>query len=773
MPEARRSAAAKHPTTSRDSNTAHIRRTAPSTTLPREVQISVPQCAQLCLDNYIKQEYSCADNDYDCLCRQYSLQGFTLGELAYVCLEKECEQANKEDSRSAYFLCASKAGAVRPTHRTLTLPATTASPSGISKTTPETARTISRSHRSTNFHTANSEPTRSTGTTDSAMPATMVPHPSRPTSTPSTTAAGAASTLHSTGLNGAQSAGISIAAIGTVVIVIAAIYLIICFRRRRVTHRADRKSYDFVDEAPPRFSPFNYGYADPRGPLGGFHDRRAELMAEKTNLHPQWYQSRPGHGHFKQYEKHNEVSPNSYGSNDTKRTLSQLLPDKPGPMFSRPWPKSPAPSAITATTVFEEDQAPPVPTLKPLPKLPPAGLALHYPPPRKPVKPSYAQQYTRSPDEARHPSLSLDIPKQAARSSRIPSPVAFPLPPNINTTPVESEQQKCNTSKTRSRESDGSVLNYYASPEAGHDGSPVVDSPTPIEAETQKRKPVPNAITVTRPTYHPQAVRITSIGSDTSFESNDDDEPTPPEELERHLTPVQEAPSPIAGIRYPKVPRSSNQSVPRSPGLKLSPSQKWTPQPPRRPPVAVKKDQISSPIPIPPKAEKKQDPVTPKRQDTDTSTLSGSTLAVKRLGTGAAQGPQGKLHLDLTHARANSHANVQSKSEPNSGKSVARRSDKDSPLKGYGRVASGGGRRPSRDQTRPPSKSPEPEMKSPEPHLWRSPGLPGEPQDVVLKSPLWEPKLTPSRRGNDLYLNVGIATPRTAGFTPLTDRFAR
>jgi hypothetical protein len=55
-----------------------------------------------------------------------------------------------------------------------------------------------------------------------------------------------------------------------------------------------------------------------------------------------------------------------------------------------------------------------------------------------------------------------------------------------------------------------------------------------------------------------------SQASFTSFESLDsDDDPTPPREEERRLSPVYELPA--ARVSYPKVPRSANQAVPRSP----------------------------------------------------------------------------------------------------------------------------------------------------------------------------------------------------------------
>jgi len=44
-------------------------------------------------------------------------------------------------------------------------------------------------------------------------------------------------------------------------------------------------------------------------------------------------------------------------------------------------------------------------------------------------------------------------------------------------------------------------------------------------------------------------------------------------------------------------------------------------------------------------------------------------------------------------------------------------------------------------------------MSSPGPKILRTD------REVVLRSPLWEPKLTPSRRGEDLFLSVSLASP--------------
>jgi hypothetical protein len=77
--------------------------------------------------------------------------------------------------------------------------------------------------------------------------------------------------------------------------------------------------------------------------------------------------------------------------------------------------------------------------------------------------------------------------------------------------------------------------------------------------------------------------RRASDASVTSFEDDSDsDDETPPKEEVRSLSPVIEA-SPVSTLRYPKVPRGSNQIVPRSPGTPkknaqtASPAQNSTP----------------------------------------------------------------------------------------------------------------------------------------------------------------------------------------------------
>ncbi|KAK6394129.1 hypothetical protein LTR65_001975 [Meristemomyces frigidus] len=596
--------------------------------------------------------------------------------------------------------------------------------------------------------------------------------PSSSTASPTNTTIGAAGSSQSTSLTSAQAVGVSVAAFGAMAVLIGLIYIIACIRRRKANQgvkESKHDSYDFIDEEPPRFSPFHYGYADPRGPLGGFAHPRAELSTEKTSK-PEWYQDQFPDRRLKDtgtgqgLDQDDLHSVGNQRSTDSMRTVSQLLPEKPGSLPLRVPPKrperSPRPaSMMSPATVFEEDKSPRIASAQP-PPMPGPPLPVHRGLPGKNVRlPQYAPQYTKSPDEARGLALSLEIPRQASRTARLPSPTAFPPPPVPIDDPYISDHRASRSSKAKSGASTsaGSLLNYYASPEAGSVPDFWEPEPTPISLEPQRRvKPPPAAITVTKPVYPPRAVRLgrsSSVASDTSFESNDPDEPTPPEEEDRRLSAVAEH-SPIAAVRYPKVPRSSNQSVPRSPPVKVSPGLA------RGYGDVVADDRAALPSHKRNKSSRTvYSPVTPDRQKTNTS-----TLAVKRRGDNAARDLEGRLYIDTSHSRANSHATVRS-SPRHSGDSATHAplqhiSPADryvgSPLKGYGRVANGGGSGGGgRSSNRTSNGLLTPEMKSAGPKVLRSPMA----QEVTLKSPLWEPKLTPSRRGDDLFLQVGLASP--------------
>ncbi|KAI7283385.1 hypothetical protein KC345_g3014 [Hortaea werneckii] len=617
--------------------------------------------------------------------------------------------------------------------------------------------------------------------------ATHISSSMSPTATSESTSAPAAtssSNSHSTTLTSAEAVGVSIAAFGVLALLIALIYGIACFRRRRwKAQKRKHDSYDFIDEEPSRFSSFGQNdQIQPREPHNGFTNPRAELPVEKRDT-KDWYQAQfpaPAQAVLRDRSSWlaalgRSQSPVSQSrSDESMRTLSQLLPDKPGSMpliqhqqqqqqqqqqqRGLPCPqRSPKKLSMAQSpaTVFEEDRETRIASQQ-LPAMPrpPVPLRSQTGLPGKNVRrPQFAAEFTLSPEEVRGPQLSLNIPKQPEKAmQKLQSPIHYPPPPAIpeDQPQMGNDYRTCRGSKAKSGASTtaGSLLNYYASAEAGTVPDFWDPEPTPISVEPQHRitKSKPNPINPIKPTCPPRAIRTSTVvsrrdsrASETSFESTDPDEPTPPEEDDKQLSPVAETEhSPIARVRYPKIPRSSNQAIPRSPPVKLMASPGLSQD--DRSTLPSHRRQQSNRTDAP-----NSSPVTPQRQMTDASTLSGSTLAAKRRGDSAAHDLEKRLIIDTSHSRAGSHTKSPPRKDSES---------RTSPLHGYGRSA----RTPPNGH---PPRAPSTAMLSPDSvtSLRRQVVRTPKAQEVVLKSPLWEPKLTPSRRGEDLYLEVGLASP--------------
>ncbi|KAH0398332.1 hypothetical protein KCU89_g7348, partial [Aureobasidium melanogenum] len=288
---------------------------------------------------------------------------------------------------------------------------------------------------------------------------------------------------------------------------------------------------------------------------------------------------------------------------NVKKASKQLRPD----------------SAATRWTVFEEDSK--TPTHKSvLPNPPAVPKAIFLSPIHPPTGPSFADQYTTSPEEMAKSGLMLQIPRKPVRSDESPLPNGI----SLNTGASRNDHLSMPPSSAASY-----LPAYYTSSDSR---TPVAPKWSPNDHERFSQPgfaPLPLV---------PRGVR-SSWASATTFESVDPDETTPENEVDKQLSPVS----------YPKVPRPSNQAIPRSP------------------PSATSSRKV--------------------------------TLAAKRRGE--------DLSLDL--GRDSPIAKIMEAPE--------------SPLRNYSRR-----NQEKNDQT--------PQME--------------------LKSPLWEPKLTPSRRGDDLYLSVEV-----------------
>ena len=453
-------------------------------------------------------------------------------------------------------------------------------------------------------------------------------------------------------------------------------------------------------------------------------------------------------------------------TSSTVYTTSRLLPDKTDTNAPSSIPKHTprSMSVYTTTTQFEEDRSPVNPNFPTSVALSTRPNAFHYPRAEKPEWVRHTDTLTESPKHLSRPALSVVIPGQANKAPHRADLAAniIPLALGPATPPVQQQPGARLAADSRGgRSSYRCGSNAATEPSTQIGGAPNQDHP-------RMHQTAPGTADATRPTLLPQPIR-TSVGSDTSFESMDPDEPTPPDEAEEkgaNLTPALE--SPISGLRYPKVPRSSNQTVPRSPAfsngggrfpvhacadvmkisqestggaswqsgeavqaLKIPPVQYRA----YRPRPQIHRKEI-------PKASFVRNPVTPDRRPVEGSTLSGSTLAAKRRGEMVAQDLERQLHIVGNDADFSGSAQKSSSTLPH--QPVRPRDTQPSPLKDYGGVT-------TRQALRP---AVYPHRLQRHPQEYRSNALNNQTQ--------WRPTTASGRFEDDLYLPFGVTTPTTA-----------
>jgi hypothetical protein len=374
----------------------------------------------------------------------------------------------------------------------------------------------------------------------------------------------------SSSLSSAQAVGVSIAAFGTLLLLVLIIWLCICCRRRK-TRKQESKGEPSGATAEVRRRTWKprMGVTQIRASL---NIRPAPPAANDSEMHtapwaaqrtPRGTSSKTGVEPIRSMRSmsstNRPASRWSHKSVESNGSVAHLLPTKavtaeeasreavpPVAGVSRKSPKIPV-SVHTPATVFEEDQSTFVPGL---PANPAVGLRA------APVRPDRSQQ----------PPLSLDIPKPLSKPVAKPIAMPWPAPPP----PVHSSSSFAPPSfaypaqslQPQPKAAPVDVI-YSAGPNNRQASrSPRMRSTTPDEGKTQTRRALPPALTISKVATRQRPVRHSSA-SDTSFESIGDDGPTPPEQ-EKHLTPVAEM-SPISSVRYPRIPRSTNQVVPRSP----------------------------------------------------------------------------------------------------------------------------------------------------------------------------------------------------------------
>lgn len=256
----------------------------------------IPTCAQDCVASFLAEDYPdtiCSQKDLDCVCKINSLSGFTLGEGSLRCVVSACLSTNTtEDSVAAYYICSGINGARSMTHGTITatvptrrtIPATpvtsalSQSPLTSQSSTPSTSflpftTTLSSSTSTTltslpsrtsdtfsstitPITTASGSPPLPPPTSMSSSTSTITritlasgsPRPRNTSTSSSTVQSKSTSSAPSTGisptataiaavakpiLSKPQIAGVTVAAVVSLLAVCALIFFKFCFRRRR------------------------------------------------------------------------------------------------------------------------------------------------------------------------------------------------------------------------------------------------------------------------------------------------------------------------------------------------------------------------------------------------------------------------------------------------------------------------------------------------------------------------------------------------------------
>ncbi|KAF2746124.1 hypothetical protein M011DRAFT_527262 [Sporormia fimetaria CBS 119925] len=603
--------------------------------LPAPLQDAVPACAQPCLRSTLLGQFptSCtAPLNIDCLCTRYSTGGDTLGEAALQCIYTSCPDGDNDDhAASAYNICLGKDNAVPPTQTALTI-TVAASTSTSTSTTAGGLKVDSTSTpqtEPTNVGVANvSSTTPGMLQTDSATSQTAVPvaagtnpEPSTPTMKP------------------AQIAGLAVAVAASFILAIGLMALSVWLRRRREQKHDEAfgdpafgdeesgfwnedmdpkalvkrrkttklsgqlvapKQFPMFPEHPvhPRYTASTVIVADPDGA-----QTFDPSVSEKVRHFNRPFSTASQPKAVKSFSPVDQigvaVSSESEGATVGPAATLPSLPQLPRKASLRqqrpqslrlatagltrdtvrshtfPMDNDSRDSVLSQDTVFEEEYGSARRRSSVLLPTPPISI-----PPLRPLRSSKFNSSTLlnegSPDGSiKYPELSLNIPVRHSRTLR--ESISY-KPSAVLDSPIRlsSGSKKAHTRNMSSTYGiNADIPDYYFATERS---SRDLSRTAPALRAVKVKK---SASTVSRATSHASTNVRESFASDTSFESVYSDDPTPEVEDNRqlasgYLSPVVE--SPISQLRYPKVPRASNQLVARSPRNSSSPQKYESPR---------------------------------------------------------------------------------------------------------------------------------------------------------------------------------------------------
>jgi hypothetical protein len=755
----------------------------PKRSLPPKLQQQLPACAQPCLQTSLSEQFPFACTtpvDLSCLCSRYSFNGQALGEVAVGCIYASC--STYHGATSAYNICLGQRYAVAPTLTALTIVARTSStsvrmtsPSPVTITTFHTTPTTSSATRSQTSHTE-------TVVADSVS---LVP--SATSKTPQQTTTSLAAVDPPKTMTPAQIAGLAVAVGAAFIIAIALMGLTIFLRRRRERKRgvsvsekealspgpstySSRYSLPFAPESsvsdpPNRFllppAPVHKRSGQSLKPLYEADVVTKALKLKAARDHPAASEQSTASSNTDQDSIHpllrpSQKTPNNASSSSvpleqiglaisvepprpvTKQSESKIQQplieqDKQRPIISRRNADiSQRPdSVVTQTTLFEEDDFRRESKLLPaLPQVPIPPIRTFQPsrplPATSPIQAAVENTTIRRVPP--HSELFLDIPVRYSRS-QLPKVAPLQSSPHDKWELASAAQRQqppsaacASEHNPRSADSEvnhGDIPDYYFTaydqPKTIHSvspGNPGRRLRSKMDQTYGNSKPKRSSSNVSRATSRASTNIRDSWSSQTSFETVDPDDPTPEDDdgnkrlQDGRLSPVAE--SPIHKLRYPKVPRTSNQLVPRSP---KSPQSQVSQHSPRW------QSQPSS--------------LLVKRKGEQGALKLGSPF---RSGSPDSR-TAGEIRRYRQHLRSSSVETF----------SPARNSE-----------------RSTRTQSSLWPKSPamfDPDLVRP--LTIRKTQLLQTPIEEIqaLKSPLWVPRLTPTRQGDDLFINVTYSKP--------------
>ncbi|KAF1989924.1 hypothetical protein K402DRAFT_243517 [Aulographum hederae CBS 113979] len=616
------------------SSTASVSAQQASSILPLSLQNSLPPCAWSCLSDFLASQYPsspCSESgDLTCLCSQYGTSGFTLGEGSFLCEKTSCGSLDSSVVASAYNICKARKGAVVPTHQTLTI-TTTSSPtpptSTKTSTTPITTMTPApiTTTPSTSLLTATGTPSvpssSATPTPTSEAASSTPPHKMETSQIAGIVVACLASLILAVGL-AAFIASMRRRRMQK------RRDMEIAMEKASFDHQRTDNSFDNYFRHGNGSRPgngFEWTAVKHTGPVPPYE-------FSQTRNWPAYYPVRPEDVGLaispetqRAVEPTTQRDPNAPSpllpqvSQRSIRAVPTMTGSAPKPMVGPPIllpqnlkpvharePQAARPQSDA--TEFEEDSLPSLggssSSSNPVWPLPPSGSSRSNQQPQ-----GESPRSAKSDRKSKLPSLRISIPSFPSPSNSLRSQQPQPHPTYLAYNPanyqndngprvpssVYSQATSIPRAKSTARSipaaplTSGSVNSQRPSPRLITIPPPPSSAPpaTTVPKDVEPSYPY-------RPTYiNPPATQQTapnitltrhtsyrSNASETSFETDDDD-PTPPEDdAKRHqlrLSPVAEAPTPLSAlgsnaVKYPKIPRQSNQSVPRSPPVAASPA---------------------------------------------------------------------------------------------------------------------------------------------------------------------------------------------------------